>query len=111
MAGVLRNLNERYETENRFFDCPVVQLSQLENRMFYILDFADGARTKFGEGRYIVKVSGRPDDDPKNIRKFVTNAGRLKYTLDALRESGQLPCRVMLKKQNRQYSFEDPPES
>ena len=34
MAGVLRNLNERYETENRFFDCPVVQLSKLENRVY-----------------------------------------------------------------------------
>ena len=111
MASVLRNLNERYETDNRFFDCPVVQLSQLENRIFYILDFADGARTKFGDGRYIVKISGRLNDDPKNVRKFVTNAGRLKYTLDALRESGQLPYRVILKRHNRQYSFEDPPDN
>ena len=28
MSGLLRDLNNKYESERRFFDCPMIQLSQ-----------------------------------------------------------------------------------
>lgn len=105
--GALDNINKRYESERGYFDCPVVQMSKLVGKSFYILDYSTSAKTKYGPGRYAVKVTGRPDDTPDKHRKFLTNAGKIKYTLDALREQNKLPYRVTMRFENNQYSFEE----
>lgn len=105
--GILKDINGKYESEEGFFNCPVVRLSQLTDRMFYVLDYTSGAKTKFGEGRCVVKISGSPEDDPSLHRKFLTNSKRLKYTLDLLRECNALPYRVTLKYDGHQYYFDE----
>lgn len=105
--GLLNDINVKYESEEGFFNCPVVRLSQLTGRVFCILDYAFGARTKFGEGRCVVKISGKPDDDPSLHRKFISNSKRIKYTLDMLRERNALPYRVTLRYDGHQYYFDE----
>ena len=105
--GLLKEINGKYETDEGFFDCPVVHLSQLIGKTFYVLDYTVGAKTKFGEGRCVVKISGSPDDDPSLNRKFITNSRRIKYTLDMLRENKALPYRVILCYNGHQYYFDE----
>lgn len=105
--GLLKDINVKYESEEGFFNCPVVRLSQLTGRVFCILDYAVGARTKFGEGRCVVKISGKQDDDPSLHRKFISNSKRIKYTLDMLRERNALPYRVTLRYDGHQYYFDE----
>lgn len=105
--GLLNEINGKYESAEGFFNCPVVRLSQLTGRAFCILDYAVGARTKFGEGRCVVKISGYPEDDPSLNRKFITNSKRIKYTLDMLRERNAFPYRVVLRYDGHQYYFDE----
>ena len=107
MKGLLSDINTRYDEDRSYFSCKTEQMSNLVNKAFWILDFAKGAKTKYGDGRYVVKVTGRKEDDPSLNRKFLTNATRLKYSLDALREKNALPYRVILRYANKQYTFED----
>lgn len=105
--GLLKEINGKYETDEGFFDCPVVHLSQLIWKTFCVLDYTVGAKTKFGEGRCVVKISGSPDDDPSLNRKFITNSKRIKYTLDKLKECNALPYRITLCYNGHQYYFDE----
>ena len=105
--GLLNEINGKYESSEGFFNCPTVPLSKLTGRMFYILDYAVVPRTKFGEDRRAVKISGSQNDAPSLNRKFITNSRRIKYTLDMLRERNALPYRVTLCYNGHQYYFDE----
>lgn len=107
MKGLLSDINKQYESQGGFFNCKTIQLSQLVNKAFYILDYAKEAKTKFGDGRYVVKVSGRLGDAPELHRKFLTNSSRIKFTLDMLKEKDALPYRVVVQYSGKQYYFEE----
>ena len=71
-----------------------ITLRQLTNRSVIVLDFETDIRTKEGEGRYIVVVRIKDNDEE---RKFFTNNEKMKKALDFAREKGMLPFETVIK--------------
>ena len=71
-----------------------ITLRQLTNRSVIVLDFETDIRTKEGEGRYIVVVRIKDNDEE---RKFFTNNEKMKKALDFAQEKGMLPFETVIK--------------
>lgn len=58
--GGLQCLNIPPNPENRYFNCRETNQGRLQNSTFYVIDFQEVAKTKFGEKKkYVVKIKDR----------------------------------------------------
>jgi len=77
------------------FDGVIVPLGELQNCEIIVTDFETDIKTRQGEGRYIVQyeLSGVKG-------KFITNSEEMKSILDQVKESGELPFRTVIRREN-----------
>ena len=81
-------------TENKnIFPVPIISIEEVTNCEIEILDYEANVKTKFGEGRCVVKVRY------ENIeRKFFTNAAPIKEALDKVQKQ-DFPFLATIKQQ------------
>lgn len=104
--GSLAFLRIPPDSSNRHYNCDEVTQQKLINKSFYVIDFMDGVTTKFGEGRFLVKIKFSLTDDDDAARKFFTNSQEIKYILLAIRERNAFPRRVTMKASGTRYWIE-----
>ena len=72
--GSLEFLKIPTDPTNRHFNCPEITQQKLTNLTFWICDYIDDVKTKFGEGRTIVKIKFNKEDKDCDAKKFFTNS-------------------------------------
>ena len=70
--GSLEFLKIPTDPTNRHFNCPKITQQKLTNLTFWICDYIDDVKTKFGEGRTIVKIKFNKEDKDCDAKKFFT---------------------------------------
>ena len=85
-----------YEREDgkKVFDCPLVQLPELNKEQIVILDFEESVHTRYGE-RTLVKFQ-HPD---KGEGKFITASDEMLSALKFVREQEGFPFRTTITRQ------------
>lgn len=91
---------------NKHFNCPETTQQKLTNLTFWVCDYIDGIKTKFGTDRVLVKIKMNRDDKESEARKFFTNSQEIKYVLGKIRELDAFPRRVTMKAAGTRYYFE-----
>lgn len=71
--GSLDFLQIPADETNKQFNCKETNQQNLINTTFWVCDFFEGMKTKFGENRVLVKIKMNLDDPDKDARKFFTN--------------------------------------
>lgn len=104
--GSLSFLNIEPDKNSRHFNCEETTQQKLTNLSFWVIDFIESVKTKFGSDRYLVKVKFNKDDSEVLARKFFTNSREIKYVLDKIRERGAFPRRVTMRGNGNRYYFE-----
>ncbi len=94
--GSLAFLNIKVECGSKQFNCNEIKQSQLANREFWLIDYIKDIKTKYGEGRYLIKIKFNKDDADDLARKFFTNSKEIKYILDKIEEFNAFPRKVTL---------------
>jgi len=104
--GSLAFLNIQPDANNKHFNCPETTQQKLINLSFWVVDFLEGVKTKFGEGRYLVKIKINRDDPESEAKKFFTNSQDIKYTLNKIKELNAFPRKVTMRASGSRYYFE-----
>ena len=79
--------------DKNIFAVPIISIEEVTNCEIEILDYEANVKTRFGEGRCVVKVRY------ENIeRKFFTNAAPIKEALDKVKKQ-DFPFLVTIKQQ------------
>ncbi len=92
--GSLGFLKIPADETNKHFNCPETTQQKLINLTFWVCDYIEGVKTKFGENRTLVKIKMNRDDHDRDARKFFTNSREIKYVLAKIREMDKFPRRV-----------------
>lgn len=79
------------EDGKKHFDCPTLQLNDLQNRTVVVKDFEMDVPTKNGE-RMLVLF----DDEQGREGKFFTNSAELKQLMSKISEAGEIPFRTTI---------------
>lgn len=66
---------------NKHFNCRETTQQKLINLTFWVCDFIEGVKTKFGAERFLVKIKKNRDDKDSEAEKFFTNSSEIKYVL------------------------------
>lgn len=106
--GTLAFLNIPQDENNRHFNCPETTQQKLINLSFFVEDFIDGVKTKFGTERFLVKIR-HPDnshDKPGKVEKFFTNSTEIKYVLREIKKRNAFPRKVTMRASGTRYYFE-----
>jgi hypothetical protein len=101
--GTLAFLNIPPNKEGKRFNCDEITQQKLINKSFYIIDYIEDVKTKYGEGRYLVKIKYSLSDNEESTRKFFTNSPEIKHTLRAIRERDAFPRLVTMKASGTMY--------
>lgn len=72
--GSLSFLNIPQDEANKHFNCRETTQQKLINLTFWVVDFIDGVKTKFGNERFLVKIKRNRDDKDSEAEKFFTTA-------------------------------------
>ena len=106
--GSLDFLKIPADETNKHFNCPETTQQKLINLSFFVLDFIDGVKTKFGAERFLVKIK-HPDnspDKPGQVEKFFTNSTEIKYVLREIKKRNAFPRKVTMRASGTRYYFE-----
>ncbi len=68
--------------ERNVFPVPVISIEEVTNIEIEVLDYEPSVKTRYGDGRYVVKVKTSEGE-----RKFFTNAAPIKEALDKIPKS------------------------
>lgn len=79
------------EDGKKHFDCPTVQLNDLQNRTIVVKDYEMSVKTKNGE-RMLVLF----DDEAGREGKFFTASEELKQLMTKISEAGEIPFRTTI---------------
>lgn len=90
----------------RRFNCQEISQQKLINRTFWVIDFFDNVKTKFGENRFLVKIKFELNHDDTDARKFFTNSCEIKYVLQKIKEMKKFPRKVTMQASGTRYYFE-----
>lgn len=90
----------------RRFNCQEITQQKLINRTFWVIDFYDNVKTKFGENRFLVKIKFELEHDDADARKFFTNSYEIKYVLQKIKEMNKFPRKVTMQASGTRYYFE-----
>lgn len=104
--GSLAFLNIQPDPSNKHFNCPETTQQKLINLSFWVIDYVDDVKTKFGENRYLAKIKFNQDDPESEAKKFFTNSSEIKHVLAKIRELGAFPRRVTMRAAGSRYYFE-----
>ena len=92
--GSLAFLQIEPDADNKHFNCSEITQQKLINLSFWVIDFLDDVKTKFGTGRFLVKIKFNKEDPDKDARKFFTNSQEIKYILGKIKERNAFPRKV-----------------
>lgn len=104
--GSLEFLKIPADATNKHFNCPETTQQKLTNLTFWVVDFLEGVKTKFGENRVLVKIKMNQEDKDSESKKFFTNSTEIKYVLQKIREMNKLPRKVTMRASGTRYYFE-----
>ncbi len=104
--GSLTFLKIEPEKGSRHFNCPETNQQKLINLSFWIVDYIEDVKTKFGNNRFLVKIKFNKDDADGDARKFFTNSQEIKYVLGKIRELNAFPRRATMRAAGTRYFLE-----
>lgn len=104
--GSLEFLKIPADATSKHFNCPETTQQKLINLTFWVVDFIEGMKTKFGENRVLVKIKMNREDKESDTKKFFTNSAEIKYVLQKIREMNKLPRKVIMRASGTRYYFE-----
>ena len=104
--GSLAFLQIEPDANNKHFNCSEITQQKLINLSFWVIDFLDDVKTKFGTGRFLVKIKFNKEDPDKDARKFFTNSQEIKYILGKIKERNAFPRKVTMRASGTRYYFE-----
>lgn len=87
--GSLAFLQIEPDANNKHFNCSEIT--------HWVIDFLDDVKTKFGTGRFLVKIKFNKEDPDKDARKFFTNSQEIKYILGKIKERNAFPRKVTMR--------------
>lgn len=104
--GSLSFLNIPQDETNKHFNCKETTQQQLVNLTFWVMDYIEHVKTKFGDGRFLVKIKEDKDAPESSAQKFFTNSAEIKYILREVRKRKAFPRKVTLKASGTRYYLE-----
>lgn len=104
--GSLSFLNLPPDEGTKRFSCQEITQQRLSNTSFWVIDYFENIKTKFGEGRFLIKIKYNLEDSDEMARKFFTNSQEIKYILQKVKEMDKLPRRVTMRASGNRYYFE-----
>lgn len=104
--GSLSFLNIEPDKSNRQFNCPEITQQRLINLQFFVVDYLDEIKTKYGNDRFLVKIKFNLEDSESEARKFFTNSKEIKYVLSKVKELNAFPRKVTMKASGNRYYLE-----
>lgn len=104
--GSLSFLNIEPDKSNRQFNCPEITQQKLINLQFFVVDYLDEIKTKYGNDRFLVKIKFNLEDSESEARKFFTNSREIKYVLSKVKELNAFPRKVTMKASGNRYYLE-----
>jgi hypothetical protein len=104
--GSLSFLNIEPDETNKHFNCAEITQQKLTNLSFWVCDFIEGIKTKFGSERFLVKVKYNRDDPENEARKFFTNSSEIKYIVKEIKKRNAFPRKVTMRASGTRYYFE-----
>lgn len=91
--------------DSTIFPVQQISITDVTNCEIEVLDYASDVKTKFGDGRYVVRIRHENEE-----RKFFTNAAPIKEALDKI-DKADFPFTTTIKPQkwgtgnNKTYQF------
>jgi hypothetical protein len=104
--GSLCFLKIEPDKNSKHFNCPETNQQKLINTSFWIIDYLENVKTKFGSGRFLVKIKFNKEDSETEAKKFFTNSGEIKYVLGKIRELNAFPRKVTMRASGTRYYLE-----
>lgn len=106
--GSLSFLNIPQDEANKHFNCNETTQQKLTNLTFWVVNFIEGVKTKFGTERYLVKIRFDEPTPSGHDReeKFFTNSTEIKYVLGEIRKRNKFPRKVTMRASGTRYYLE-----
>lgn len=104
--GSLAFLGIEPDASSKHFNCPETTQQKLINLSFWVIDFLDDVKTKFGSNRFLIKIKYNQNDPDSEARKFFTNSQEIKYILGKVKQLNALPRKVTMRASGTRYYFE-----
>ncbi|MFA6879886.1 MAG: hypothetical protein WCQ81_06345 [Bacteroidales bacterium] len=104
--GSLKFLNIEPDASSRHFNCSETTQQKLTNVSFWVIDYLDEIKTKFGSSRFLVKIKLDINDVDPDAKKFFTNSQEIKYVLGKIRELNAFPRKVTMRISGTRYYIE-----
>lgn len=104
--GSLAFLKIQPDANNRHFNCPETNQQKLINLSFWVVEYLEDVKTKFGDNRYLVKIKFNKEDSESEARKFFTNSQEIKYVLGKIKELNAFPRKVTMRAAGTRYYLE-----
>lgn len=104
--GSLDFLKIPADETNKHFNCPEATQQKLINLTFWVCDYIEGVKTKFGTDRVLVKIKMNKEDKDSEAKKFFTNSKEIKYILGKIRELNAFPRKVTMRTSGTRYYIE-----
>lgn len=104
--GSLAFLQIEPDANNKHFNRPETNQQKLINLSFWVVDYLDDVKTKFGNNRFLVKIKFNREDPDNEARKFFTNSQEIKYILGKIKERNAFPRKVTMRASGTRYYFE-----
>lgn len=104
--GSLSFLRIAPDESNKHFNCAETTQQKLTNLSFWVIDFIDGVKTKFGAERFLVKIKMNIDDPDTEAKKFFTNSTDIKYILREIKKRKAFPRKVTMRASGTRYYLE-----
>ena len=71
-------LNIQPDEANKHFNCPETTQQKLINLQFWLIDFIEDVKTKFGANRFLVKIKFKNERLPSSVLLFFVKLIRTK---------------------------------
>jgi len=104
--GSLSFLNISPDINNKYYNCSETTQQKLINISFWVIDYFDEIKTKFGNDRFLVKIKFDINNSDTEARKFFTNSKEIKYILTKIKEMNMFPRKVTMRASGNRYYFE-----
>lgn len=104
--GSLSFLRIPQDESNKHFNCKETKQQQLTNLTFWVIDFIENIKTKFGAERFLVKIKFDKDAPDSNAQKFFTNSTEIKYVLREIKKRKAFPRKVTMRASGTRYYLE-----
>ena len=104
--GSLKSLGIKSDEKNKRFNCEETTQQKLINLSFWIIDYIEDVKTKYGDGRFIVKIKMEKEDEDSKAKKFFTNSQDIKYVLGEIRKLDAFPRKATMRASGTRYYLE-----